>query len=118
MADAEYTTVTTDPEESDSAPRGGITPEQANTILMARLDEIAFGMRIQIRYQGPFLVVFSRGQPVNHVLHAIMTFATFGLWALVWIIVAWRGGEQWTAMTVDEGGQLRFAEVPSKPRRQ
>lgn len=116
--DAEHTvTIEADGAEKDSASRGGITPEQANTILMSRLDEIAFGMRIQIRYQGPFLVVFSSGQPVNHILHALITGATFGLWALIWIIVAWRGGEKWTAMTVDEGGQLRFADVPAKPRR-
>jgi hypothetical protein len=37
----------------------------------------------------PHIVVHQdRGKPVNHVLHAVLSVLTFGLWLPVWLIVA------------------------------
>lgn len=46
------------------------------------------------------------GRRVSHILHLILTVLTGGLWAIVWIIVAARGGEQHQFVVVDEYGNV------------
>ena len=46
------------------------------------------------------------GQPVNNVLHAILTLFMCGLWLPVWLILAATGGERRNTISVDEWGQL------------
>jgi hypothetical protein len=66
-------------------------------------DAIRVGYRIESR--SDFQAALVRGRRVNHVLHLILTLVTFGLWAIVWIIVAIAGGEKREVVTVDDFGR-------------
>ena len=103
-----------EPQQAQTDPPRYPSPEQCQGILLRRLDELAVTQRIRITYQAPFVVVFVTGRRVNHLLHAIATIYTFGFWSIGWLITALRGGERWTAMTVDPNGEIRFTLVPGK----
>jgi len=62
------------------------------------------GLRVesQDRYQA----ILIEGQPVNHVLHAILTLASCGLWGIVWAVLAATGGEKRHLISVDEYGNV------------
>jgi hypothetical protein len=64
----------------------------------------ASGTRIES--QGDTFAVLVRGEPVNHLLHLVLTLATGGLWLIVWLVVAATGGEKRFVVTVDESGAL------------
>ncbi len=113
MADEQDTTPTSPPNEEQPPPTGP-TPEQRQGVLYRRLDELACLDRLHIRHQGPFLVVFSTGQRVNHLLHAVLMLGSFGLWGIIWLILSWRGGERWTVMSVDTDGGIHYAPVPTR----
>jgi hypothetical protein len=51
--------------------------------------------------------VLSYRRRVNHVLHAILTLFTLGLWLLVWIPMAVSNKETRVTLTVDDAGILR-----------
>lgn len=48
------------------------------------------------------------GEPVNHVLHAILSLFLCGLWVPVWIIIASTNGEKHLTVSVDEYGTVRW----------
>jgi len=62
------------------------------------------GARVESRTQ--FQAVIVSGRPVNHILHAILTFFTCFAWGLVWLIISGTGGEQRQAVEVDPWGRL------------
>lgn len=43
-----------------------------------------------VETRAPSYVILTRRAPVNHVLHGVLTIATFGLWAVVWVTLAGR----------------------------
>jgi len=52
-------------------------------------------------------VLMLAGKPVNHVLHALITIFTCGLWAIVWIIMAMiQKREQRIRISIDSSGNL------------
>jgi len=52
-------------------------------------------------------VLMLPGKPVNHVLHALITIFTCGLWAIVWIIMAMiQKREQRIRISIDSSGNL------------
>jgi hypothetical protein len=51
------------------------------------------------------------GQPVNHVLHAIITIFSCGLWGIAWIILAITGGEKRAMVVVDEFGNVQLQKL-------
>ena len=58
--------------------------------------------------QNATAVLMLPGKPVNHVLHAILTFLTCLLWAIVWIVMAaTQKKERRMRITVDPHGILR-----------
>ena len=65
----------------------------------------------RIEFQGDFQVVIVRGQPVNHILHLLMTLVTVGLWGLVWLVLATGGGEKRARMQVDEWGIISITQL-------
>jgi len=67
--------------------------------------EIAAGGRIESQTETSAVVV--TGQKVNHVLHLLISLFTVGLWVIVWIVMASKGGERRTLLTVDENGEVR-----------
>jgi len=53
---------------------------------------IAVGWRIESESSDYTFLV--RGQRVNHVLHFLIGLFTLGVWWIVWLILASRGGEE------------------------
>lgn len=69
----------------------------------------ARGLRIES--QSEFQAVLVEGQPVNHVLHAIITIFSCGLWGIAWIILAITGGEKREMVVVDEFGNVQLQKL-------
>ena len=79
------------------------TSEERRVILARTLQsQIVQGGRIES--QSDFQAVVVTGQRINHVLHLILTLVTFGLWGIVWIVMAFIGGEKRSVVSVDEFG--------------
>jgi Protein of unknown function (DUF2510) len=70
---------------------------------------VARGMRIES--QSDYQAVLVEGKPVNHVLHAIITIFSCGLWGIVWIILAITGGEKREMIVVDEFGNVQLQKL-------
>jgi hypothetical protein len=92
-----------------SAPPGGqsvISSEERK----AGLDQsVASCMRQpgswRVETQGDFYAIVASGQPVNHLLHLLLTVFTVGLWALVWYYLAVTSGSVTRVrLAVDEYG--------------
>jgi hypothetical protein len=63
---------------------------------------VAQGWRVESQTDTDAILV--RGQRCNHVLHLILSLVTFGIWAIVWIIMAIISGERRMSISVDEFG--------------
>lgn len=80
------------------------TPEQRKTALAKRVQEFAAkGWRIES--QTDYNVSLAKGRRPNHILHLILTLLTFGLWAIVWIILTAKG-ETRRSMAINEFGRI------------
>ncbi|MER6203748.1 hypothetical protein ABT234_41155 [Streptomyces sp. NPDC001586] len=71
---------------------------------------VATGWRVESR--SPTQAVLVRGQPVNHVLHAILTVFTCLLWGIVWIALVVGNRVERVALTVDGDGQVQAVQGP------
>ena len=86
------------------------TADERKVILAQQLQTAAArGMRIES--QSEFQAVLVEGQPVNHVLHAILTIFTCLLWGIVWAIIAATGGEKRQMVVVDEFGNVLWQKL-------
>jgi hypothetical protein len=84
--------------------------DERKALLAQQLQSAAArGMRVES--QSDFQAVMVEGQPVNHVLHAIITIFSCGLWGIVWIILAITGGEKRAMVVVDEFGNVQFQKL-------
>ncbi len=99
-------------------------PEDGRPVDEARLTEIldwtvsqyvSAGWRVESR--SPTQAVLVRGQPVNHVLHAILTLATCLLWGIVWIALAAASRVERVALTIGHDGQVQVVQGPGVIRR-
>jgi hypothetical protein len=79
--------------------------------LLAQQIQSASARGLRVESQSEFQAVMVEGQPVNHVLHAIITFFTCGLWGIVWIILAITGGEKREMVVVDEFGNVQLQKL-------
>ncbi|PCG87682.1 hypothetical protein CIB93_01115 [Streptomyces sp. WZ.A104] len=71
---------------------------------------IAGGWRVESRSGSQ--VVLVRGQPVNHVLHAILTVFSCLVWGLVWAGVSLVNRVERVALTVDAQGRIVQVNAP------
>lgn len=71
---------------------------------------IANGWRVESRSQTQAVLV--RGEPVNHILHAILTVSTCLLWGIVWLAVAAASRVERVALTVDQTGHVQAVQGP------
>jgi hypothetical protein len=62
----------------------------------------------RVESQTDYQAVLVTGKSVNHILHLILTLVTLGLWALVWIVLAFIGGEKRMVIDVDEYGNTNI----------
>jgi hypothetical protein len=53
---------------------------------------------------GDYEAVVKTGSKPNHVLHLVLTIFTFGLWGIVWLILAMGTHERVSTMSVDGHG--------------
>lgn len=79
--------------------------------LLAQQLQSASARGLRIESQSEFQAVMVEGQPVNHVLHAIITIFSCGLWGIVWIILAITGGEKREMVVVDEFGNVQLQKL-------
>jgi hypothetical protein len=68
--------------------------------------EVIAGGRIEA--QGEFNAIIRFGNPVNHVLHLILTLVTCGVWSLVWLIlfIISQTSRRTVTLNVDEYGNV------------
>ena len=86
------------------------SPDERKALLAQQLQSAsARGLRIES--QSEFQAVMVEGQRVNHVLHAIITIFSCGLWGIVWIILAVTGGEKREMVVVDEFGNVQLQKL-------
>jgi hypothetical protein len=79
--------------------------------LLAQQIQSASARGLRVESQSDFQAVMVEGQPVNHVLHAIVTLFSCGLWGIVWIILAITGGEKREMVVVDEFGNVQLQKL-------
>ncbi|MCQ9179194.1 hypothetical protein KMT30_09120 [Streptomyces sp. IBSBF 2953] len=71
---------------------------------------VARGWRLESR--SPTQVVMARGEPVNHVLHAILTIFTCLVWGFVWLLLIASNKQERVALTVDQFGHVTSVQAP------
>jgi hypothetical protein len=59
-----------------------------------------------VQSQTDYQAVMVKGSKPNHVLHLILTLVTFGLWAIVWIALAFIQKPRHRVIAVDEYGNV------------
>ncbi|WP_328890166.1 hypothetical protein [Streptomyces sp. NBC_00316] len=72
---------------------------------------IANGWRVESRAETQ--VVMVRGQPLNHVLHALLMVFSCFLWGVVWAVLAVTNKVERVALTVDAQGNIVSVNAPS-----
>lgn len=80
-----------------------IDPQRALEADIAGL--VAQGARVE--WIGRECAVLAYGGRVNHVLHAILSLVTFGLWLPVWLLIALSSKPRRVTLTVDAFGQVQ-----------
>lgn len=71
--------------------------------------QVAQGARVES--QGDYQAILVKGHRPNHVLHLILGFVTFGVWWLVWAVLALAGGEKRSSVNVDEWGNTNIQKL-------
>lgn len=96
-------------------PLGAATPGQFRTTpvsdderrnILAQQIQASAVRGLRVESQDRYQAILIEGQPVNHVLHAILTIVTCVLWGIVWAVLAATGGERRHLITVDEYGNV------------
>ncbi len=83
--------------------------QRRETQARAVANQVMQGKRVES--QSDYSAVMVRGNRVNHLLHFLIGFPTFGLWWIVWIVIALTGGEKRSIIQTDEFGNVRVEEV-------
>ncbi len=73
---------------------------------LAREIAMAVPTGARIESQSDTMAVLVRGKKVNHILHLLLGFVTFGLWWIVWAYFLITGGEKREMVSVDEYGNV------------
>lgn len=86
--------------------RTTVIPDDERRNILAQQIQMAAARGLRVENQDRYQAILVEGQPVNHVLHAILTLATCLLWGIVWAVLAATGGEKRHLITVDEYGNV------------
>ncbi|MGW1563781.1 hypothetical protein ACWCQ1_46055 [Streptomyces sp. NPDC002144] len=100
------------PRELFDVPPGiPLNAEQRALILDWTVNEyVARGWRLESR--SPAQAVMARGEPVNHVLHAILTVFTCLLWGIVWLVLIASNKQERVSLTVGQAGEVVVVKAP------
>jgi hypothetical protein len=95
----------------DVRPATGDQPPSA-VLDQAIVKALTSGGRLE--YRSEFDAVLVYGQPVNHVLHAILSIGTGGFWLPVWWYLSSKSRRNMRreVLAVDPDGKLRFTAGP------
>ena len=86
------------------------TNEERKAILEQSIQSaLARGARLEVLLD--FYVLLVEGKPINHILHLLLSVVTFGLWLIVWLVMAAAGGEKRFALNVDDSGNVLSSPV-------
>jgi hypothetical protein len=84
---------------------GRLPVDHRAAIMQQALRDLTFrGYRIET-VDGPRAII-SMGEPVNHVLHVLLTVFTCGLWLPIWLLLIALGGVKRRHIHIDEYGNL------------
>lgn len=72
------------------------------------LDRAIIGAHCRVLNRSATAASVVMGQPVNHVVHVLLTLFLCGLWAPVWLFIAATNGEKHFTVTVDEYGTVQW----------
>lgn len=90
---------------SHSTVPGRLPDAKRAAIMQQALRDLTFrGYRVET-VDGPRAIVLT-GEPVNHVLHVLLTMVTCGLWLPVWLLLVALGGVTRRQIFIDEYGNL------------
>ena len=87
------------------APPAQWTTDQRRAALATNL-QLAVKKGWRVESQTDFQANLVKGHRTNHILHLILSIVTFGLWLIVWLIVALTNKENRRVVTVDEYGRI------------
>ena len=73
---------------------------------------VKWGWRVESRTETQAVIV--KGRRPNHILHLILTILTFGIWAIVWLMVAAFGGEKRKTLSQDLQSLVDRGAAPQK----
>ncbi len=82
-----------------------ISPERRKELLAQSIaNQLSAPGKWRVESQTDYYAIVVGGKPVNHILHLILTVLTLGFWVIVWIVMAFAGGEKRYKISVDEYG--------------
>ena len=68
----------------------------------------------RVDHEGPHGVVLAYRRPVAHLLHALLTLLTGGLWGLVWLVAAVSRRHDRVRLEVDPWGHVWAVPLPPR----
>jgi hypothetical protein len=78
--------------------------ERINMLREFVIRQVANGASIEL--QENFSAVLIWGRKANHILHLLLSLVTFGLWIIVWILIAINSGEKRRLYQIDKYGRI------------
>jgi len=101
--------LTAPPEAAPSAPPTAAKPERKSSDerkeALARIISAQVVEGARVESQSDYQAVLVRGYRLNNTMHLILTIVTFGLWSIVWLLLALFGGEKRRVASIDEWGK-------------
>lgn len=96
----------TNPAGQQAAP---LTPDQRYAVLQQELIQVVGnGARVEAQWP-PDRAIICWPANVNHVVHAILSLLTAGLWLFVWLLIAITTKPRRLLLTVDPGGRVHYS---------
>ena len=82
-----------------------MTPDERKQVLAQTIaNTLARSGRWRVESQSDYNAIVVKGSRPNHILHLILSIVTFGIWLIVWLIVALVLKEKRYLLTVDAYG--------------
>jgi hypothetical protein len=91
-----------------------VTDEQRRRLLQHQVDQTILHSgfeSVRLEGQSAYQATLLRGQPINHVVHGVLSLLTCGLWLFVWLIVGLAGGPKREQIFVDEWGGVHVQQL-------
>ena len=83
----------------------GLDPAHQQNLANAVAWHVTHGWRVESAPMPGQVVVVS-GRPTNHILHLLLTVITFGLWGVLWLVLALSSSESRAVLTVQPDGSV------------